>query len=381
VIPFLLVILLAPLLLTLGMALFSNWGRRGGVLKAGLFIGILAVLAVTVSAMFYAIGRINGGDTCEILDHRIVKMIHEERWSTLETRIVRERIGKDSNGRARYRNRTETYVAHHGPYWHAVDSKGARHTAVSSDWDRWKSPWAPVKRVGTHAGINSGGIFEIAWPGSDETIFSLSSFSTYENRIRGSDSIFSRSKPSKELKARFPRPADRKDSRPIFDHGHPYSQADESAMRRAAGKLAPEHRLHSIVMLFDASKDSSEVADEVMKAWDGPNLNELVICVGIDKPSGKVSWCEVRSWLDNPELHPLIRDGLLDKPWSGETLAKILVAEVPMHWKKKSSKDFQYLSIPVNPAWSLFALALLMVLSLPVAFFINSLDPGGARIR
>ena len=380
-IPFLLVILLAPPVLTLGMALFSNWGRRGGILKAGLFIGTLAVLAVALAAIFYAIGRINGGNTCEILDHRIVKMVYEERWSTLETRIVRVRSGTDSKGRAKYRSRTETYVATHGPYWSALDSKGARHAAVSSDWSKWQQPWAPVKRVGTHAGISSGGIFEIAWPGSDATIFSLSTFSTYENRIRGSESIFSRSKPSKELKARFPRPADEQNSRPIFDCGIPYSAADEEAMRRAAGKLAPEHRLHSIVLLFDANKDTLNIADDVMKAWDGPNLNELVICVGIDKPSGKVSWCEVRSWLDNPELHPLIRDGLLDKPWSGEALAKVLIAEVPTHWKKKSSKDFQYLSIPVNPAWSLFALALLMVLSLPVAFFLNSLDAGGARIK
>jgi hypothetical protein len=130
-------------------------------------------------------------------------------------------------------------------------------------------------------------------------------------------------------------------------------------LRRTNAVLGKPHQIHCIIMLFDASKDQQNVVNDVLSAWQGPNMNELVWFIGLDQ-NRKVVWSEAQSWMDNTEIHVRLQQKAFKMgTFDAEKISSALSELVPQYWKRKDfKKDFDYLDVPIGLGWYIVCIIL-----------------------
>lgn len=318
--------------------------------------GIIIVFGLMFSTIFYYQGTAHVMHN-EVWNYKIVEIQHWEKWTTEESRQVRYQCGTDKDGNAEYCYRTEYYTETHGPYWYAIDESGRKNSINSSEYDKWKRTWQNEKVIGHNRGSSagwnrsiSGDILSCKWTGEFEEMFPWHSINSYENRVRGSHSIFRTMEPTEKMLAKWKRPADLRDSSPIFGFGVNVAGEDSLFMKRINCLLGPVHQVHTLIYLFDSSEYGSSITDEVLSAWDGPNKNEIIIFIGIDK-NNNVDWIRVESWSDNTKLHGMIESSFSNTQFRVRSLGTYIQTNIGGNWKRKEFKDFEYIQIKISFWW------------------------------
>lgn len=367
----LLVSAVIPLLVLLGLI---GLGWSGFDLKAAKF-----TIAVPVCVLF-ALGL----DSCvsygrthfkEVWNFRISAIEHHEFWDeevscrhphyVTKTRTVTK---TDSKGRSY--TTTETYqeqdgyehaydVDEHPEHWTAVDEYGHGHGISYSDYVSWQAVWHNEVFVNLHhTSVHSrdGNAYRCTWPGTFETIYPWSSIEQYENKVRVSRTNFGFRTADKATVARFPRPVDQGDVSVLHGYGVAVDAAAEAKLRRMNADFGKTYRIHTLVLLFDCAKDGQDVMLAVRDAWQGPNKNELVVCIGMTQ-SGVIDWVDVMSWMDDTTIHALIRQDLTAQvtpgtapTFNGDRLVQVLRERIPKYWQKKDFRAFDYLGVE-TPWW------------------------------
>jgi len=115
---------------------------------------------------------------------------------------------------------------------------------------------------------------------------------------------------------------------------------------------------------------SRDVVHDILRAWQGPNKNELVTFISLE--GDKVLWCEVHSWMDDTTLHGMIRDRMILAPFTIENYGFFIMEYVPKHWARKEFEDFEYLEVTLHWGWTLAAFILVMAISFGCYFFIDN---------
>lgn len=331
----------------------------------------------------------------EVWSYKIVSIRHELEWTTHETRQVKVHDGYEttthrrSDGstyttqREKYHYRTEHYTQHHGPYWTQEDEYGKDKSIAPGDYEHWKQVWGTEKQTGMHKGSSAGGtpidgpIYTAKWPSTFDTMYPCSDIHTYKNKVRASSaSVLKLAKPTPELLAKYPRPADQRNTSQLINYGAPVSitSVDELFMQRINAELGPTKLVHPMFVLFPAEVGMGIVTD-VLTAWQGPNKNELVTFIGIDK-QGVMSWVKTESWMDNTTLHGLMEEDLLGQKYSSKVLGDACMHLIPKYWLKKDFREFEYLRVDVPVGCAVFAAFLQLALGIGLVWFGNR---GGYR--
>ncbi len=348
---------LTPLLFVLTMIGAGRWqlsAKSAGEWGRFLFIplGLLLVVLTLDLTVGYARTRF-----CEVWNYKITSMQYEEFWTTKESYQETYQSGTDSKGNATYSTRTVYYTQDHGPYWKAFDEYGDAHNSDQTTYEHWRATWGNTNLTGVNKGSAagfrkavSGNIYTTQWRGTRETIYAYADIRKYENRVRVSKSTFGFREADAATKKKYPRPADNGDVSVIHGYGVRVNLNEENSLRILNAELGRSNRVHNIVLLFDAGIYGADEILKVRDAWQGPNKNELVTCVGVGA-DGTVVWCDVMSWMDDTTIHGLIRqDVAAGGKWSADTLAESLRKNIPAHWEKKNFHAFDYLHI-ATPNW------------------------------
>jgi hypothetical protein len=290
---------------------------------------------------------------------------YQEVWTTHETRLV-SHTKTDSKGVTHTTYTTEHYTETHGPFYSFTLNTGETRSVGSGEYAQAKVLWSNEQKVGEHEGSAAGwrgsvfqmgekpitgGIFKTTWPHTNATIVPILDKYTYVNKLRAChQSVFKFSTATPELKKKYPRPVDTKDDGPIYNIDAPIKvlAEDQLVLQQVNAEQGVAHEVHTMVFLFDASKHTPAVTNDVLSAWEGVNKNELVIFMGIEPQSTMVSWVKVESWCDNTRIHKEIETALLFSSFYGQTIAKCLRTNVPLYWHRKHFKDFNYLRVPVE---------------------------------
>jgi hypothetical protein len=184
-----------------------------------------------------------------------------------------------------------------------------------------------------------------------ERIYPWSSIERYENRIRVSRSVFNFKNVDEATRKKYQRPADQGNVSALIGIDIDTVDADNWLLRKVNADLGKNKKIHVITMLFNANKYSVSEIEEVRAAWQGPNKNELIVCIGIDPGTREIKWCDVFSWMDDTTLHVYIRQAVTGlKEFNAKIYAPVLQDLVPKYWKKKSFKDFEYIKVG-PPIW------------------------------
>ena len=345
--------------------------RRLNRKKLLIFAVSSLVATAVISGMLYGFGALSVYDK-EVWHFKALKIRHEEKWTTHETRTETYTTGSGKNKQEH--TRTIHYTETHGPYWTTIDENGTSIRVDEGTYAKWKKIWANEQRIGEHEGSSAGwdrattgGIFECYWTKDFDRIYPVSEIHRYKNKVRYSQSVLKYKEPTKELEKQYPRPADNDNVSPIIAYGgKSFSEAEADLLRRVSAVLGPKCRIHPILMVF-GPETSRGVIDDVLSAWGGPNKNELVTFISLD--GDVVKWCDVQSWMDDTTIHGTIRDAMMADKFSVKRYADLLLKYVPLQWKKKDFRDFEYLQIEIPMSWKIGAL-LLSLLAIGVAFVV-----------
>ena len=371
VFPMLITIICSTIVVLLCRDLLKNSENTmaiGYSLLACLVIGFIG------SAIGYSVGMSKMNQK-EFINSRIIRIEHQEEWTTHETRTETYTTGSGKNQRTH--TRVIHYTQHHGPYFTAFSEDDRSISIGENSYSLWRNRWASERKTGEHRGSSAffdrsitGGIFECTWPRTFDTIYPYSRISSYKNKIRASDqSLFKFKEPTKELLALYPRPADTGNMNPLISYapGVSFSEQDQLMIMRLNAELGCSKQVHCLFVFFEASKHSQDVESDVLSAWQGVNKNELVTFIGVD--SGKASWVKVESWMDNTIIHGMISDELLGKPLSVTLFKDSLEKLVPKYWQRKRFRDFDYLQIHLGKGCFIVA-AIFWIISIAVPIWV-----------
>jgi len=250
---------------------------------------------------------------------------------------------------------THTTYVYHPPYWTAPNQYGEDSISKAS-YNKWKNIWGNEKKVGVfnlnQSSWGDGDKFVSEWTGKFEEMLPLSSVHSYENKIRSTDNVWAYKEiTDKDLLEKFKRPADRGDTSPILGFGISIKNEDRLFLERTNAKLGPIYEIHTIAILFNYEEyPNRDIVETILNIWKGPNKNELVSFIGIDKDNN-IKWAETTSWMDDTSIHSLIRQDLIAlNKWEVKGYGDVLWNRVQSNWKRKEFEDFSYIktNLPIG---------------------------------
>ena len=299
----------------------------------------------------------------EVWNMRTTGIRHEMEWTTHETYTTSHTVGSGKN--AHTVTTTHHYTQHHGPYWYRSDEYGHEFVISQGEYDHWRSVWKTERKTGIHHGSSAGWdssidgpIYSCNWPNTFDTVWPSTEVHSYVNKIRVSNSVLRYGgTPSQAIKDRFPRPVDIGNTSPVVNYGGPGLTGDEMLyLQRINASMGSKWQIHPILVILGKDADRGMVSD-ILTAWEGPNMNELVTFVSLD--GNKLRWIEVHSWMDNTTLHATLRDELMGQPFSIRMYGQLLQQWVPKQWVRKDFTPInEYLHVSVSPWWVLGGLLL-----------------------
>jgi len=336
------------------------------------FVAITMVLSLIVSGFLFWLGNRKVYDK-EVWHFKVTKIQHEEKWTTHETRTETYTTGSGKNQQTH--TRTVHYTEEHGPYWTKHLENGENQRIDAGEYANWRKVWANEKKVGEHKGSSAGlsraitgGIFDCVWPDTFETIYPHGEVHSYKWKVRYSESALRDiGEPTEELVKKYPRPAEQRNTAPLMSYeGVSLGGDADLLLRRVNAVLGPRKQVHTLLVLFKGSTPRT-VVDDVLKAWQMPNKNELVTFVALD--SNTVKWCEVHSWIDNTALHGDLETAFMGEPFTAQLYADTLLELVPKGWNRKHASEFDYLEVDLHWGWG-FGTFLLSIVIVIVGYFI-----------
>lgn len=342
-----------PLLILAGLLYFGVWKMDDPPRILGFIV--CCPVACLLSIGMHALGTYNNSYFKEVWACKVVAVRYYERWNervACRHPIYVTQTHTDSKGNS-YTTQTLVGYEHaydvddHPEHWEAVtEGDGDEHEIDHSTYAEWVRQWNNRHFVNMHRHYHTinGNMYETVWDGRFYSIYPWQTTHTYENKVRVSRSAFSFVRVDEATRKAYPRPAD-VGTDCLFGYGVGMNAGDEWNLRRLNAELGPSYRVRCLVLLFDANQYGQDVVERVRNAWQGPNKNELVTCVGIGT-GGKVVWCDVFSWMEDTTIHSLVRQDVVAMGnYDTGNLLNVLRTNVKAEWHKRSFKDFDYLSV------------------------------------
>lgn len=278
-----------------------------------------------------------------------------------------------------------SYCDHTGPKWTIINSLGNEISISEKYYSYLIKLWRATpkfvelnRRINHHWGCGKDGdMYKITWDRNPLTAKSTTTSHWYENRVQAAHSAFDFVEVTEE---------DIKNYK-LFDYPKMEGWRQETVLGldsllsipRAKvnllkqmsdylnGELGPKKHARIYFLFFTSQSQISASMQEAY--WDGGNDNEVVICIGIDPKTQKMTWVKPFTWSPNRRIIPDIREGImsidtLDPLRISQTIQDIVLKE----YKRKDFKEFSYLTVE-PPTWSYWVTGIITAL---ITFFISS---------
>ena len=276
-----------------------------------------------------------------------------------------------------------SYVRYHSPYWQLHTSTQEVLRISEERYQQLRQRWGNERftdlRRNYHT--NDGDLYTAVWPGDSITLEPVTTIHSYENRVKAADaSIFHfRTVPPSMADSigLFSYPAVQA---PYTQHAllgaeGPHADSANKALMHWNALLGPENEVKLFVLVFRNKPRTTGQWQEWH--WKGGNMNELVICLGLDS-ADRVQWCHPISWGTDHRLQADIRqhvetqdtlDILAFSRWLGPVVSK--------HFVRRDFKEFDYLTVEpsTGAVVTVYIITLLMTVFCCVFAVQNEADP------
>ncbi|WQJ53750.1 MAG: hypothetical protein [Wendovervirus sonii] len=314
------------------------------------------LIAIVASALFivlslYIIHIYSQYDT-EYLGHYIVRVEYEEPWNEYIHEICTETVhdGYDEDGNEI--THTETYdcshIEEHYPMYYYTREDG---DVIIIDESQYR---AIIKKLGTKARFvdmhrnyytKDGNKYVTTFDGNRNKMWTLTEEHKYVNKVKGSKSVFNFSNVSEEDIKQYhlydyPKGFNYfKDQNPLI--GIKTHKEIVDSFKYLNAYYGGKYQFRCYVMVW---KDAPLVTSKMEQDYlIGGNKNELIVCISVDSTC-HIQWVNAFSWEDTPYISVDVNH--LYEPGERLDLMKLnrmLLKEVPLKWKRKEFKDFEYI--------------------------------------
>ncbi len=279
-----------------------------------------------------------------------------------------------------------SYRKHHDPYWEITTTIGETISITKKEYARIKN----LFKNETFSELNrdyyriDGDKYGCTWDKDSALTVPVTTLHYYENRVKASDaSVFHFDDLEEDEIARY----DLKEYPPIKDNykmdaiigdsSHDAIVANKK-LKYINGALGHSKEVCVFVLVF--KNQPLEAAFKQEAHWKGANMNEMVVCVGIDDERN-VGWCKVISWTPNEALKGDIRDIInSQKKLSLSKFADKLQPALAS-FQRRDFKEFDYLT--VEPSWTaiIVSYVIVIIVNILVSAYVihNEHEEGGAR--
>jgi hypothetical protein len=266
-----------------------------------------------------------------------------------------------------------SYVQYHPAEYYAVTSTGERIEIPEQEYQRLKRIFHNVqfKELGRSYHTQDGDLYFSSWTGGDQNAIAATTTHTYQNKVKVADQSLFHFRQVDTAKIRL---------YGLFDYPeiHDYYRQDcllgdstndtkraNHMLSLANGYLGQKKKVHAFVLVF---KDQPmEAAFYQESYWQGGNMNEFIVCIGIDK-NRNVKWSKVISWTTNELLKIRVRDYVQNQSKLKLTdIVRFTQKEIENAFIRRDEHEFDYLSVE-PPLW---ATILTFVLTIAINFGIS----------
>ncbi len=291
---------------------------------------------------------------------------------------------KDSDGKTRTRKKykyvKKSRIDTHPAYWTAEESNGRSYNIDSSTYKELSRRWGHEKFIDMKRKHYSkdGDRYVSYFNNNDKDIEVATTSHLYQNKVILSRSVFNFKETTEEEKKEFglldyPSISGYWDAPSVLGNAVPGFDKADRRLSIFNAKYGASCQVRVWLLVF---KDKTlETASLQQNYWKNGNMNEFVICVGVDREN-KVKWGKVFSWTDSSSLIVEARDVVSEQTGKTVNLDSIVSwveNKVPQQWVRKSfKKDFKYINI--NPPWWAIILTFVFtaILNFLICFWIVS---------
>lgn len=200
-----------------------------------------------------------------------------------------------------------------------------------------------------------GNAYVTEWPKDSISAVPVTTEHTYENRVKAADhSVFHFGKVTEKDVAQYglksyPEIFEQFKMNSIIGDTSNDCTIAEKKFQYMNGLLGPKKQVRVFVLVFKNKPIEAGIYQQWY--WQGANMNEMVIAIGIDN-SRNVKWCNPISWTTNEELKVMLKNYVMQqKELNLQAIAEYSQQEIDKGFVRKNFKEFDYLTVePSNGA-------------------------------
>lgn len=310
----------------------------------------------------------------------IVEARYYESWETWVTKTCSERYACGSYTTGTGKNRTThtkyctryydcSYCDRNSAYWVAYDNQGHNWYISEEEYHRLRVQWnAGPQFVELNRSIKyrngcgkDGDMYSIRWSGDMLKSESSTWVTPYDNHVQVSKSNFDlRDISEKEAKRyglyEYPKVDGFKqknilglDSLTFLAEN--YKRGAHKMFEYFNGNNGPTRKIRVFVLLFHDKP--IDVAIKQRSYWDGGNKNEVVICIDVDKATGKLNWVYPFTWGENKRIKIDLREDIMNLKTLNFTSLYHVVDKSTEGFVYRDFHQFDYLSVD-PPTWEVW---------------------------
>lgn len=253
----------------------------------------------------------------------------------------------------------------HPPYW-VINTTIGTFPVPEDRFVRLTHKFGNRVFVGLHRHYYSkdGDKYIASWKQEAEKLEPVTDVRSYCNKVQASKSVFN----FKEVNPKdyglfeYPKIDSEYKQRSIIGNGGADHIQAEKKLDYFNATLGGRKQVRMFVLIF--KNQPLQAGFDQENYWKGGNKNEFVTCIGVDD-SLTIQWAHIFSWSEVEDLKIDARDQLEhDKPLELVKYVDWLGSNIESRFKRKSFKDFDYLS--VEPPAGAVAFVYLLTIALCV---------------
>lgn len=301
--------------------------------------------------------------------------LHEEYWTGYAVRaeyyeewveeVHHSEDIKDSDGNV-IGTRTWTTYDTHPPEWYLIDNNDIKLGIDRSTYRALQNRWGnrhfeDVWRLNEH---RDGDMYYTDYTGREEDMEVATTIHWYQNRIPVSNSPYRFPDVPKDVVKRYqlvsyPR-VNGYDCPMILGASFPGKALADRDLAIINAKLGKSREVKIWVVLFRGQTQEAALKQQAL--WQGANMNEFVLCIGVD-PEHRIEWAYAFSWTKVEELKVTARQHVQEQvgqPLDLREVVSWLGNEVNAKWIRRDFSEFNYLQVAL-PTWAYFVIYLVVI--------------------
>ena len=321
----------------------------------------------------------------EYLGYYVTHVQYYERWNEYIHQTC-TRTTTDANGNIHTETYDCSYVKNHPEHWVIVDNGKYEYEISKATYNNIATQWGTSREfIDMKRRYHSidGDAYRYVWNNKIEDSYTTTRVGSYKNKIQATNSIFNFEKITKKDAEKYGLYLDYPKLESVITKGNWFGE-NEYQPTLIGFKTQPDSiKQWDFVNGFNGKtyqfrgyliayyNKPYDISLKQRSYWIGGNKNEFIICVGLDSLTNKIEWVNTFSWTDDVSLAHMVENYLLQKGtlYLGE-LSNNLMEWIPLYWKRKNFKDFDYLKPTISEKQLLWLSIILGIINILIALWV-----------